>query len=85
MSLDPEDMDAKTRIENNCFLDPNWTPQNDCIQMPVPDMIKHVYKNRKSEAVAPNGNTTPFLTIEEWTRIYKWVIETETKIQHVPV
>jgi hypothetical protein len=49
----------------------NWKPENDCEEMTVPEMLLHIYKNRKSDAVAPNGHTCPFLTLEEWKRIEK--------------
>lgn len=50
-----------------------WVPEDDCRSMPVPEMIRHIYSRRKSSAVAPNGHTCPFLTLEEWSRINDWV------------
>ena len=52
-----------------------WKPDNDCQDMTVKQMISHIYKKRLGLAVAPNGHTTPFLTTEEWTRIYNWSLD----------
>lgn len=49
-----------------------WKPAEDTDGMTAPQMIQHIYKNRLGHAVAPNGHTTPFLTVEEWTRIAEW-------------
>jgi hypothetical protein len=70
-----EYMDAQTQIRNGCFLDPKWKPANDCEDLTVPEMIAHIYKKRPGLAVAPNGHTCPFLSVEEWTRIYEWSCE----------
>lgn len=48
-----------------------WSPEDDCRDLSVPDMVRRIY-HRKSMAVAPNGHTCPFLTLEEWCRIYDW-------------
>lgn len=53
----------------------DWTPPNDCESMSVPEMLLHIYKNRRGHAVAPNGHTCPFLSVEEWSRIADWVRE----------
>ena len=55
-----------------------WRPAEDTAEMSVPEMILHVYRNRKSEAVAPNGHTCPFLTVEEWSRIADWARQEKT-------
>lgn len=52
---------------------PTWQPENDCTGMTVPQMIMHIYKNRNSLAVAPNGHTCPFITIEEFGRIADFI------------
>lgn len=49
-----------------------WVPPDDCANMTVPQMLVHIYKHRKGHAVAPNGHTCPFLSVEEWTRIADW-------------
>lgn len=43
-------------------------------------MVKEIYCNRKSLAVAPNGHTCPFVTVEEWTRIYRYFYPPEKKL-----
>lgn len=50
-----------------------WKPPNDCGSMTVPEMLLHIYTNRRGHAVAPNGSTCPFLSVEEWSRIADWV------------
>lgn len=50
-----------------------WEPENDTDGMTVPEMVLHIYSNRKSKAVAPNGHTCPFITTEEHTRLAKFM------------
>jgi hypothetical protein len=52
-----------------------WEPSADTDNMTVPEMLVHIYKNRRSYAVAPNGNTCPFLTVEEWSKIADWAVD----------
>lgn len=49
-----------------------WSPPDDCEHMNVPEMLLHIYKHRRGHAVAPNGHTCPFLSLEEWDRIADW-------------
>lgn len=61
-------------VPGECILrkSATWAPANDTDGMGPPEMILHIYKTRKSHAVAPNGHTCPFLTVEEWGRIADW-------------
>lgn len=53
----------------------DWTPPDDCEDMTVPEMLVHIYQHRRGHAVAPNGHTCPFLSVEEWSRIADWAKE----------
>lgn len=46
-----------------------WKPADDCADKTVLEMLVHIFKTRQSYAVAPNGHTCPFITVEEWSRI----------------
>jgi hypothetical protein len=52
--------------------DDSWSPANDCGDMTVQQMIARIYSKRQGHAVAPNGHTCPFMTVEEWSRLADW-------------
>lgn len=46
--------------------------QPDESTLPVPLLVENIW-HRMCHAVAPNGLTTPYVTMEEWSAIRKWV------------
>lgn len=46
--------------------------QADEAHLPVPQLVESIW-HRRSHAVAPHGHTTPFVSVEEWAAIRKWV------------
>lgn len=47
---------------------PTWEPL-DLSYMSAADLVKNIW-TRPGDAVAPNGHTTPFVTHEEWKKIF---------------
>lgn len=48
----------------------NWRPPEDTSKLSVGALVEVIW-NRPRHAVAPNGDTCPFVTTEEWTKIAK--------------
>lgn len=56
--------------ESILCLRPDWT-QDDESHLDTPTLIERIW-TRLNHAVAPNGHTCPFVTLEEWINIREW-------------
>lgn len=59
--------------------DPSWVPY-ERTDLSGPELVRDIYQERSSLAVAPNGYTTPWVSSFEWKIIFDWTQSVVTEL-----